>query len=240
MLGVQEINMVDSHELKLDVVLKAIEALTVRTGALENLASGVATSLGAEIPQPMQHVAVEGPTPLPSQGNNCFHQNLDGGATKYREPRVSLPEKFDGTRSKFQGFVNQVRLITILQLERYPTEQLRVGLVGILLTKQALSWFSPLFERRAHLLNNFEVFLVAFVEAFEDHDKARSTTTKICVLRQGSRPTSVYALDFRLLACDINWDEEALMNQFHWGLRDDMKDLLLSMHDPQTLNEAIS
>jgi hypothetical protein len=68
MLGVQEINMVDSHELKLDVVLKAIEALTVRTGALENLASGVATSLGAEIPQPMQHVAVEGPTPLPSQG----------------------------------------------------------------------------------------------------------------------------------------------------------------------------
>jgi hypothetical protein len=30
------------------------------------------------------------------------------------------------------------------------------------------------------------------------------------------------------------------MNQFHWGLRDDVKDLLLSMPDPQTLNEAIS
>jgi hypothetical protein len=42
------------------------------------------------------------------------------------------------------------------------------------------------------------------------------------------------------LACDINWDEEALMSQFHWGLRDDVKDLLLSMPDPQTLNEAIS
>jgi hypothetical protein len=31
--------MADSHESKLDAVLKAIEALTARTGALENLAS---------------------------------------------------------------------------------------------------------------------------------------------------------------------------------------------------------
>jgi hypothetical protein len=97
-----------------------------------------------------------------------------------------------------------------------------------------------LFEREAHVLNNFEVFLVAFVEAFEDHDKARLTTTKIRVLRQGSRLASVCASDFRLLACNINWDKVALMSQFHWGLRDDMKDLLLSMPDPRTLNKAIS
>jgi hypothetical protein len=50
---------------------------------------------------------------------------------------------------------------------------------------------------------------------------------------------SIYASDFRLLACDINWNKEALMSQFHWGLRDDVKDLLLFMPNPQTLNEAI-
>jgi hypothetical protein len=44
MLGVQEINMIDSHESKLDVVLKTIEALIARTRALENLASGVGTN----------------------------------------------------------------------------------------------------------------------------------------------------------------------------------------------------
>ena len=42
------------------------------------------------------------------------------------------------------------------------------------------------------------------------------------------------------LASDINWGEEALVSQFYWGLRDDVKDLLLSLPDPQTLNEAIS
>jgi hypothetical protein len=93
--------MTNSHDSKLNAVLKAIEALTVRTGALKNLASGVGISPKAKIPQSIRHIAVEGPTPLPSQGNNCFNQNLDGGAATYREPRVSLIEKFDGTRSKF-------------------------------------------------------------------------------------------------------------------------------------------
>jgi hypothetical protein len=109
-----------------------------------------------------------------------------------------------------------------------------------LLTEQALSWYAPLLERRALVLNNFEAFLAAFAKAFKDHDKAHSTTIKIFVLRLRTRPASVYALDFILLACDINWDEEALLSQFHWGLRDNVKDLLLSRPNRQTLNEAIS
>ena len=40
------------------------------------------------------------------------------------------------------------------------------------------------------------------------------------------------------MACDINWDEEALMSQFYWGLKDDVKNLLLPLPDLQTLNEA--
>ena len=32
-----------------------------------------------------------------------------------KEPRIVLPEKFDGTRSEFQDFVNHIRLIFRLQ-----------------------------------------------------------------------------------------------------------------------------
>jgi hypothetical protein len=88
------------------VVLKAIEALTAKTGNLKNLASRIGTSSKAKIPQSMQHVAVEGSTPLPHQGNNYSNQNLDGGIAKYKELRISLSKKFDRTRSKFWGFVN--------------------------------------------------------------------------------------------------------------------------------------
>jgi hypothetical protein len=100
-VGYQEISMTNLHESKLAAVLKAIETLTVRTRALENFASGVGTSQGVETPQSIQHIAIQGPILLPSQGNNCSNQNLDDGATNFREPRVSLLEKFDDTRSKF-------------------------------------------------------------------------------------------------------------------------------------------
>jgi hypothetical protein len=158
MSGVQEISMADSHESKLEAVLRAIKALTARIEALENFVIRVGINLGAKISQSTQHIAVKGPTPLSSQKNNCSNQNLNSGAAKFRESRVNFLEKFDGTRLKFRGFVNH------------------------------------------------------------DQDKARSTTTKIRILRQGSRPASVYASDFRLLACNINWNKEALMNHFHWGL----------------------
>jgi hypothetical protein len=65
--------------------------MIARTRALENFASRVGTSQGAETPQPMQYVAVEDPTPLQSQENNCSNQNLGGGAAKFTEPKKNLP-----------------------------------------------------------------------------------------------------------------------------------------------------
>ena len=55
---------------------------------------------------------------------------------KIKEPKISLPEKLDGMRSKFRGFVNQIQIVTLLQPQPYPTNEARVGLVGTLLTGQ--------------------------------------------------------------------------------------------------------
>lgn len=236
MAGGQDISMTESSESKLDAIMNALATLSQRTAEIEGVVArlhndGVSGIAQSKLHQPQ--ISALGETTLPQVRQEPL-------VLQHKEPRVSLPDKFDGTRSKFRGFVNQIRLITVLQPERYPTEESRVGLVGTLLTGQALSWFAPLFEKRSSILNNFETFLEAFAEAFGEHDKVRWATTKIRSLRQGMRSTSVYASDFRQLVCDINWDEEALMSQFYWGLRDDVKDLLLTLPDPRTLNEAIS
>ncbi len=43
------------------------------------------------------------------------------------------------------------------------------------------------------------------------------------------------------LACDISWDEMALISQFRFGLlHSDVKVLLLTSPDPTTLNQAIT
>jgi hypothetical protein len=59
-----------------------------------------------------------------------------------KEPQISLPNKFDGTYSKFQGFVNQVR--SVIQLHPHdPTSPTQVGLIGALLSCTILVWFAP-------------------------------------------------------------------------------------------------
>ena len=115
-----------------------------------------------------------------------------------------------------------------------------MGLVGTLLTKEALSWFTPLFKKNAPILSNFEAFFGAFSEAFGEHDKICSIITKIRSLRQGTRSASNYASGFWQLACNTNWDEPTLISQFYLGLQDGVKDLLLTLPDPLTLDEAIN
>ena len=158
-----------------------------------------------------------------------------------KEPKISLPAKFDGSRAHFRGFINQVRLVIQMHPMRYPTDSSRVGLVGTLLTGTTLSWFAPLLEANSPLLNNFEEFIKEFKACFGDTDSVRTAINKIRTLRQGDQPASTYASNFRLIASDIPWDEQALMEQFRSGLRSDVKDLLLTFpEDPKSLTEAIS
>ena len=51
------------------------------------------------------------------------------------EPNVSLPEKFDGTRSRLRGFISQIRLTIRLQPRHYSNDFRQVGLISTLLTK---------------------------------------------------------------------------------------------------------
>jgi hypothetical protein len=64
-------------------------------------------------------------------------------ATHAREPKFIMPEKFDGTRSKFRGFVQQVNLFLRLHPSCYPDDSTQVAFIGSLLSGSTLSWFAP-------------------------------------------------------------------------------------------------
>ncbi len=156
------------------------------------------------------------------------------------EPQISLPEKFDGTRLKFRGFVSQVRLIMQLHPRRYFDDTTRVGFVGTLLTGTAAAWFAPILETSSPLLQDFNAFMAEFEAVFGDSDKAKTSANKLHRLQQGTRSAIVYTSEFRQLACDVNWGEAALIDQFRCGLRDDVQDLLLTLVDPSSFSEAIT
>ena len=123
---------------------------------------------------------------------------------------------------------------------RYSTNASRAGLVGTLLTDIVLAWFAPLLEKISPLLNNFEEFIKEFKVCFGDTDGAR-INQQDSYTTSSDQPTLTYAANFCLIASDIPWDEQALMDQFCFGLRSDVKDLLLTFpKDPRSLIEAIS
>jgi hypothetical protein len=95
------------------------------------------------------------------------------------KPKISLPEKFDGTHLKFRGFVSQVRLIMQLHPRRYFDDITHVGFVGTLLTGTAAAWFAPILETSSPLLQDFNAFMAEFEAMFGDSDKAWTSTNKL-------------------------------------------------------------
>jgi len=128
--------------------------------------------------------------------------------------RISMPEKFDGTRSKFRGFLQQVKLYLRLHPLQYPDGFTQVGFIGALLSGSALSWFAPLMEKDSRLLYNLNSFLEVFTTTFGESDRERVAETKLLSLRQGSQSATMYAAEFQNLACDVDWNDKALIHQF--------------------------
>jgi hypothetical protein len=128
------------------------------------------------------------------------------------ETKMSLLEKFNGTRLKFRGFVSQVRLIMQLHPRRYFDDTTRVRFIGTLLIGTAAAWFALILETSSPLLQDFNAFMAEFEAVFGDSDKAKTSANKLRRLQQGTRSTIVYASEFRQLTCNVNWGEAALID----------------------------
>ena len=113
-------------------------------------------------------------------------------------------------------------------------------MIGSLLTKTTSAWFAPLVEQGSPLLDDLDSFLAEFESTFEYPDRSHTSALRLRNLKQGNRPASTYAAEFRLLTCDVPWDEAALVDQSCSGLASDVKDLLLTMPDANTLSLAMT
>jgi hypothetical protein len=166
-----------------------------------------------------------------------------GSVNRPVEPKVPLPEKFDGDRRKFRGFINQMELVFLINPSRYQTPASKVGVIGTLLKDKALAWFTPFLENTAkhqELLNDYDSFRTLLEDTFGEKDRALVAAARLNLLRQGNRPASAYASDFRQLASDLTWNDSALIHSFRLGLSSQVKDMLVHHPQPATLDAMIS
>ncbi|OMJ23595.1 Retrotransposon-derived protein PEG10 [Smittium culicis] len=155
-------------------------------------------------------------------------------------PRLALPERYDGDRSQFRGFVNQCRLLFFTHPDLYATTSSKVGLIMSLLTGNALRWASPYIEKGSLVLQDYEVFLKEFSKVFDDPQRTQTANDAIRALHQGTTPVSMYASEFRRLLMDLDWNESALVSQFAEGLSDKVLDTLALFETPTDLEGYIN
>jgi hypothetical protein len=157
-----------------------------------------------------------------------------------REPKFIMSEKFDGTRSKFCGFVQQVNLILWLHRSRYPDDSTQVAFIGLLLSRNAISWFASFLEKHSSVLQDMAQFEALFTIVFGDSNRERVAETKVQSLRQGIRSAAIYVAEFQELTCDLEWNDKTFINRFRYGLKFDVKGQLITMPKVETLQEFIT
>jgi Retrotransposon gag protein len=125
------------------------------------------------------------------------------------------------------------------QPRAYHTDELKVALVGSLLTGSALAWFSPLFEDNNACLTDFANFVELLRARFEDPSRRKNAAARLLNLRQSSRTTAAFATEFQLLLADAGTDDATARFLFRRALNDDIQDLLMVFDEQNSLAALI-
>ncbi|KAH9244757.1 hypothetical protein BASA81_017815 [Batrachochytrium salamandrivorans] len=138
-----------------------------------------------------------------------------------REPKAALPDKFDGTRRHFRGFINQLELV-------FPAYRIS----GTIPTGKKIANLWTLLTDKALIL--VQSILSKQPERSKYRDQAPRTLDKV------SQALCLYtAAEFRQLTADIDWNDAALRSQFYSGLSSEIKDHLVHCESPVSLAAAM-
>ncbi|KAL6458335.1 hypothetical protein MHYP_G00335650 [Metynnis hypsauchen] len=148
---------------------------------------------------------------------------------------VANPERYAGDPETCRGFLLQCSLVFEQQPSRFPTERSKVAYMISLLTGRALAWATSLWERASPDTASGESFMSAMRTTFHNPRGGREAAPRLLALSQGTRSVADYAIEFRTLAAESGWNEEALMAVFQQGLNGRLKDELATRELPSTL-----
>ena len=158
-----------------------------------------------------------------------------------KDPKVNDPKEFDGkTPSLLPTFLFQVGLVFKAKPSTYPTEESKVTYAMTFLRGPVEAFVQQCLEKEESppWLTDFSSFADLLKSAFGNPDIIGDISRKIRRLKQTDR-VATYATDFRLLAGQLNWNNDALVSQFFDGLSDQIQDELAKTVYPKDLGELI-
>ena len=156
------------------------------------------------------------------------------------EPKMPLPEKFDGIPKKFRDFKASVETIFQFQPSRFYDDKIKIGFLGTLLSGTALSWYRSYYEVQDSILEDYDQFMDLFSQTFSDPNISQNARRMLRNLRQGTRSATTYAAEFRRIANDTGYNETAKIEAYRFGLSEALKDELSRIDNPEDFDMLVN
>ncbi|KAI2650043.1 Retrotransposon-derived protein PEG10 [Labeo rohita] len=107
-----------------------------------------------------------------------------------------------------------------LQPRTFATESSRVALVLTLLSGRAAFWGAAVWENQHPCCSSFQALSKEIKRVFDRTVVGREAARMLADLHQGSMTVSDYSIEFRTLAAECKWNEEAQWDMFLHELAD--------------------
>ncbi|KAL0149844.1 hypothetical protein M9458_054892 [Cirrhinus mrigala] len=155
------------------------------------------------------------------------------------QPKISLPDKWDGSGARCDVFLTNLSLIFEFQPSRYPTDRSRIALLVSLLTGQAAEWATAVLKADGDSAHSYPAFTNQLRAAFQHPESEVEVDSRLYHLKQGERSVSRYTTEFRTLSVQTTWSDAALRTAYYEGLSIRLKDELAVRELPDTLEGMI-
>ncbi len=214
----QSINRMDSQEASLSNTGRAVQALVAQV---------------SELTQQFQHLRVPTAPPTPPVSSTPPETLFQS------EPRLPVPESYSGEPSFCRAFLTRCSMHFSLQPRTFNNEQTKVAFVLTLLTGRAALWGTAVWENQDPCCASFQALSGEMRRVFDRAVAGREAARILADLRQGERSVSDYSIEFRTLAAECRWNEEAQWDMFLHGLADRVQKEIYVLDLPTTLNGLI-
>jgi len=94
-------------------------------------------------------------------------------------------------------------------------------------------------NNKKFIFNNYKKFKNELQRAFRVVDKKQVAERQLHILKM-NKSTAKYAAEFQWIAALMNWDDNALVLQYYWGLNKTIKDEIVRMDQPEELQNIIN
>ncbi|KAG1925391.1 retrotransposon-derived protein PEG10 [Pimephales promelas] len=108
-----------------------------------------------------------------------------------------------------------------------------------ILRNVAALWGTAVWEKQDPCCNSFLLLSAALKEVFDRAVSGREAARALAELKQGRKSVSDYSIEFRTLAAECGWNEEAQWDMFLHGLADHVQKEIYALDLPTTLTVLI-